>query len=639
MLQMLTAESHASESSAGPPSLLPLGPRSVDVASIVRQASTSVKVHQLLRSGKKDILLLSQEKVAALIRLAVRNLFEKTRSHGPIAAAASWKRSESESRQEFDDLRGQHERTAKAEEDLVHSKRALDTALQDMRDDLAQQRELADGRLPADVERAMVEKRFETLYAHLCALDSALGTLFSSRLYSYRQIQTLLRQATIARKAASLKPRNPSVIGSPPAVEKVTLLRGQIPDVAEGKRRIEPFHKLDLDLGRGLDVGTSTICAAARKAGSRTMVSNIQRNAFLDVRDDAFGRKLEKYGINYVVRGERGYIVGDPAFEFANIFALNIRRPMKEGGIASDEPDAILILEHLVEEILGPAREVGEICVFSVPGEPIDDDRNFIYHRSAVEKVLSNMGYTPRPMLESHLIVFSELKEQEYTGIGLSCGGGMVNVCVAYKGVPTLAFSTMRGGDWIDGSVAAALGMSAPQVCAVKEGGMDLANPKGRVEEAVAIYYRHFIRYTLEMLKRKMEGAQNLPSFAKPLHLVFAGGTAMITGFVEMFREEFEKVEFPIEVSEIRTAGNPLTAVSAGCLQAALAETRALGEGSDDVASAVLERAAICGIPKAAPEGAILRAGLLRGRVPLLEAVSGELQWNPGSRDIPLTSD
>jgi len=294
MLQMLTAESPASESSAGPPSLLPLGPRSVDVASIVRQASTSVKVHQLLRSGKKDILLLSQEKVAALIRLAVRNLFEKTRSHGPIAAAASWKRSESESRQEFDDLRGQHERSAKAEEDLVHSKRALDTALQDMRDDLAQQRELADGRLPADVERAMVEKRFETLYAHLCALDSALGTLFSSRLYSYRQIQTLLRQATIARKAASLKPRNPSVIGSPPAVEKVTLMRGQIPDVAEGKRRIEPFHKLDLDLGRGLDVGTSTICAAARKAGSRTMVSNIQRNAFLDVRDDAFGRKLEK---------------------------------------------------------------------------------------------------------------------------------------------------------------------------------------------------------------------------------------------------------------------------------------------------------------------------------------------------------
>jgi len=321
------------------------------------------------------------------------------------------------------------------------------------------------------------------------------------------------------------------------------------------------------------------------------------------------------------VRGERGYVIGDPAFEFANVFALGIRRPMKEGGIASDEPDAILILEHLVEEILGSAGDAGEICVFSVPGEPVDNDRNFIYHQSALEKVLSNLGYTPRPMLESHLIVYAELKDQDYTGIGLSCGGGMVNVCVACKGVPTLAFSTMRGGDWIDGSVAAALGMSAPAVCAIKEGGMDLANPKGRVQEAIVIYYRHFIRYTLEMMKRKMEGAQSIPSFVRPLHLVCAGGTAMMRGFVEMFREEFDKAGFPLEVSEIRLAGNTLTAVAEGCLQAALAETQALDEGSVDIAPAVLERAAVRGIPMPAPEGSTQRAGLLRGRIPLLGSV------------------
>jgi hypothetical protein len=89
-----------------------------------------------------------------------------------------------------------------------------------------------------------------------------------------------------------------------------------------------------------------------------------------------------------------------------------------------------------------------------------------------------------------------------------------------------------------------------------------------------------------------------MPSFTKPLHLVFAGGTAMIAGFVDMFREEFDKVEFPLEVSEIRLAGNPLTAVSAGCLQAALAETRALEEGPDDMGAAVLERAAVCTSPK-----------------------------------------
>ena len=75
----------------------------------------------------------------------------------------------------------------------------------------------------------------------------------------------------------------------------------------------------------------------------------------------------------------------------------------------------------------------------------------------------------------------------------------------------------------------------------------------------------------------------------------------MIPGFVEMFRGELDKIDFPIEIAEIRMAGNPIKAVAAGCLQAALAETRGLGEPSVDVAPAALERAAIQGVPQADP--------------------------------------
>jgi hypothetical protein len=421
-------------------------------------------------------------------------------------------------------------------------------------------------------------------------------------------------------------------------VEKQAASKNPTKAVAGGGRRIEPFNTLDLELGRGLDVGTANICAAARRKGSGQTVYNIQRNAFLEVRDDGFARKFLKYGIDYVVRGERGYVIGDPAFEFANIFEKSTRRPMKDGMISSDEPDALLIVNHLVEELLGPPRQAGEICTFSVPGDPIDDGRNFIYHRSALETVLLNMGYTPRPMLESHLIVFAELKDQEYTGIGLSCGGGMVNVCVAYKGVPTLAFSTLRGGDWIDASAAAAIGLPAPLVCAIKEGGMDLMNPKGRVQEAVVIYHRHFIRYTLEMMKQKMDEAENLPTFVKPVHLILAGGTSMISGFADLFREEFNKVDFPVEVAEIRMAGNPLKAVAAGCLQAAQAETRALNEAAIDVAPATLERAAICGVPKADPRAALQLARLQSASAGFESSASGKLERGDGwgeSEDVP----
>ena len=44
----------------------------------------------------------------------------------------------------------------------------------------------------------------------------------------------------------------------------------------------------------------------------------------------------------------------------------------------------------------------------------------------------------------------------------------------------------------------------------------------------------------------------------------------MVDGFVEMVRQVIEQYEFPFEVSEIRHAGNPLTAVAEGCLIRAL---------------------------------------------------------------------
>jgi hypothetical protein len=195
-------------------------------------------------------------------------------------------------------------------------------------------------------------------------------------------------------------------------------------------------------------------------------------------------------------------------------------------------------------------------------------------------------------MLEGHSIVFSELKEQDFTGIGISCGGGMFNVCVAYKSVPALTFATSRGGDWIDNNVAHAIGMSPAVVCGIKESGVDLNNPKDRVHDAIVIYYRNLIQYTLETIKNRLESAQNMPTFLRPIDVVCGGGTSMITGFIDVFREEFEKINFPIDVATIRMANDPLKAVARGCMVAAIEETRALSDTDVTVAPAALERSA-----------------------------------------------
>ncbi|MHC4606711.1 MAG: disk-shape morphogenesis protein volactin [Planctomycetota bacterium] len=359
-------------------------------------------------------------------------------------------------------------------------------------------------------------------------------------------------------------------------------------------RKITDLKKLDLRMGRGLDVGTTNICCAVQKdAGD--LITNIQRNAFLDVRSDPFTKKmLMKLGIDHIVQGEKGYVIGDPAFDLANVFEKNTRRPMKRGMISPLEPEALLIVSLIIAELLGHPQEVGEMCVYSIPADPIDSERNVIYHSGALEAVLRKLGYTPKAMMEGHSVVFAELGNESYTGIGVSCGGGMFNVSIAYHSMPALTFSTSRGGDWIDENVSEALGLTASQVCGIKESGVNLLKPKSRVEEAVSIYYRNLINYTLEQIRDKFTTSENMPSFPHPVVLACAGGTAMIEGFIDVFRDEFEKVDFPVEVKDIRVAKDPLRAVARGCLQAALEESLAAGQGDlPEAASSHVTRAAV----------------------------------------------
>ena len=51
---------------------------------------------------------------------------------------------------------------------------------------------------------------------------------------------------------------------------------------------------------------------------------------------------------------------------------------------------------------------------------------------------------------EGLAVVFSELEDENFTGIGISCGGGMCNVALAYLSIPSIMFSIPKGGDFID---------------------------------------------------------------------------------------------------------------------------------------------------------------------------------------------
>ena len=329
-----------------------------------------------------------------------------------------------------------------------------------------------------------------------------------------------------------------------------------------------------LQLGRGLDVGTANVQSAGQSRTDEVTVKR-ERNAFLEIPTEQAGSQdlLTRLKVPYVNHGDRMYVLGDVSFQLANMFGTEVRRPMQGGFLSPSEQDAIPIMRFIIDRLLGAPGAPNESVTFSVPAASIDQDNDTVYHEGIVGGLLKKLGYTPRPINEGHAVVYAELGDQEFTGIGISCGGGMFNVCVAFKSIPAVTFSVARGGDWIDSHVSKVMGIPKTRATVIKESDVNLMQPRSREEEAVVLYYRNLIGYVLLNLKQKFALARDVPQFTDPVEIVVSGGTSLVGGFVEVFAEELMKVQFPLRVATVRRAEDAITSVARGCLiSAALAD-------------------------------------------------------------------
>jgi len=317
-----------------------------------------------------------------------------------------------------------------------------------------------------------------------------------------------------------------------------------------------------------LDPGTANLVCAWEQEGS-VKVSTL-RNCFFEVPNDPFSRKmLDKLNAPEFEVGGKLYLAGNEAFELAKTFKKELRRPMQSGVISAGEADAIPMMTKLIERLLKEAgAQPGDKCAYSLPADPVDQAFDGTFHKSIIEGVLKKNGLEATPVIEGHAVVLAELAEDEFTGIGLSWGGGMVNVCTAFKSVPVITFSSARAGDWIDEKAAQVSGAVRPRMTAVKESAeFDLAATDPTREQAALIsYYEAAIQYSLENINNRFIAGRDMPEFSEPVDIVCAGGTASPKGFVEAFKRVYDRMDFPIPVKNIRVAEKPLFAVTRGAL-------------------------------------------------------------------------
>lgn len=318
--------------------------------------------------------------------------------------------------------------------------------------------------------------------------------------------------------------------------------------------------------GASVDAGTMNF-VGARSSGPNVSFTSV-RNAFLDLPIE-HKRILRLSKTSFVELAGRLVVVGDEALQTANLLNKDARRPMAGGVISAGELDAQQIIALILKRVLGPPQNKGEKCCYSVPAASVDvQGSDVTYHSAILRKVIEELGYDPEPANEALAVVLSECLKENFSGIGISYGSGMTNVCLSYNAMSSFEFSLGRGGDWIDQLSAKAVGTTAARICSIKESASDLTKPQSREEEAVSFHVQSLIDYTIDKFVEAFSQKRSEIHIPGAIPIIVSGGTSKAGGFLDKFKERFEakRGSFPLKVSEIRAAVDPMTAVAKGLL-------------------------------------------------------------------------
>ncbi|CAN2043116.1 Mad28 [Candidatus Magnetomoraceae bacterium gMMP-13] len=322
----------------------------------------------------------------------------------------------------------------------------------------------------------------------------------------------------------------------------------------------------------GLDIGTSNV-VMVRNQNENIEVVN-QLNAFFSIPATKFSKNILKTNdVMFIEHDDFLYVVGYESETFANLFNSCTRRPIIKGFLSSKEEEGMIVVQTILKTMIKKPKSFGEVLCFSVPGDPLNGSGEAFFHEAILKQHLGSLGYSPVAINEGLATVMSELSDNGFTGIGISMGGGMCNICLSYLSVPIISFSIQKGGDYIDNMVGEATGEPATKIKLIKENDLDLSKaPKDRIMIAMHIYYDDLIQQLLSSLQKGISTSKKLPTLSKSIPIILSGGTAKPKGFKEKFEKSLKNYKLPVEISNVRLAEDMLNTTAKGALIMAMAE-------------------------------------------------------------------
>ena len=320
----------------------------------------------------------------------------------------------------------------------------------------------------------------------------------------------------------------------------------------------------------GFDVGTYNLIVS-------TPEFHTQVNAYLKLNKSLSPTALstfKKMGVPTIENVKKDgtkelIVVGSKSVEIAADFSTEVKRPMELGCVGSDE-ESYPILADMLGGMLDKLTFDKGLLYYSIPANAISDNTNIELHKELLRSIFEGyrdsrgIDLTIRPMNEASAIVFSEC--EDFTGIGISTGAGMVNLSYVKFGLNVFSFSIPQSGDWIDEQVARASNRTKSQVNLDKKLVDISSDAKTSFDLVVKTQYQILIDAVLQKIVYGISVHQGNVNSGKPVPIIIGGGVSSIKGFMDVFKKSFESFrgDIQMEISDVKMAAHGVKAVAHG---------------------------------------------------------------------------
>ena len=181
----------------------------------------------------------------------------------------------------------------------------------------------------------------------------------------------------------------------------------------------------------GADIGTYNL-VVCRKNKDNDFSYKREVNAFLQMPlDNRFVFNMMKNaGVPLIEQPDANvaYALGEAAVNMAyTMTQIELKRPMKDGCLNPRERHAQQIMNVMCHSLIGDIEEDNTTLYYSVPANAINQETDADYHSKVLEAMFkayrSEKGYKldPHPINEALALVYAELQNKAWTGIGVSC--------------------------------------------------------------------------------------------------------------------------------------------------------------------------------------------------------------------------